>query len=88
MFFAAASHVVLVRSSQDEANVRNLVNLSDTGVVGTEKQESLAFVRRFVWGTLGADDAEIVSKSADGLAKMTTVIGTVLVFSRPHGVGK
>ena len=34
-------------------------------------------MRRAVWGMLYADDAGIVSKSAEGLAKMMTVIVTV-----------
>ena len=34
-------------------------------------------VRRAVWGMLYADDAGIVSRSAEGLAKMMTVIVTV-----------
>ena len=38
--------------------------------------DSLACVRRAVWGMLYADDAGIVSKSAEGLAKMMTVIVT------------
>ena len=42
----------------------------------TEKQEPLACARRAVWGMLYADDAGIVSKSAEGLAKMMTVIVT------------
>ena len=37
-----------------------------------------AFLRRAVWGMLYADDAGIVSKSAEGLAKIMTVIVTVL----------
>ena len=37
----------------------------------------LACVRRAVWGMPYADDAGIVSKSAEGLAKMMIVIVTV-----------
>ena len=76
-FFAVALHVVLVRLSQDEAIVRDLVQLSDAGAVRTERQELLACVRWAVWGMLYADDAGTVSKSAGGLAKMMTVIVTV-----------
>ena len=36
-----------------------------------------AFLRRAVWGMLYADDAGIVFKSAEGLAKIMTVIVTV-----------
>ena len=38
VFYAAALHVVLVRVSQDEAIVMDLAQLSDAGVVRTEKQ--------------------------------------------------
>ena len=41
------------------------------------KVEPLTCVRRSVWGMLYADDAGIVSKSAEGLAKVMTVIVTV-----------
>ena len=37
----------------------------------------MACVRRAVWGMLYADDATIVSRSAEGLAKVMTVIVTV-----------
>ena len=37
----------------------------------------LARVQRAVWGVLNADDAGIVSKSAEGLSKMMAVIVTV-----------
>ena len=37
----------------------------------------MACVRRAVWGMLHADDAGIVSQSAEGLAKMMPVIVTV-----------
>ena len=41
------------------------------------REVPLASVRRAAWGMLYADDAGIVSKSAEGLAKMMTVIVTV-----------
>ena len=37
----------------------------------------MACVRREVWGMLFADDAGIVSRLAEGLAKLMTVIVTV-----------
>ena len=37
----------------------------------------MAYVRRAVWSTLYTDDAGVVSKSAEGLAKMITVLVTV-----------
>ena len=49
VFFAAALHVVLVGFSPDNATVRDLVQLRDTGVVGTKEQEPLACVRRAAW---------------------------------------
>ena len=57
---------------------RDLAHLEeDVGEDGV-KAKPVACVRRSVWGMLYADDAGIVSKSADGLAKMMTVIVTVL----------
>ena len=50
VLFAAVLHVVLVHFSQNEAIVRDLVQLNDVGVVGTEDQEPVACVRRAVWG--------------------------------------
>ena len=64
--------LVIVRFSQDKAIVRDLVQLGDYGIAGIEEQEPLACVRRVVWVILYADDAGIVSKSAEGPAKMMT----------------
>ena len=77
MSFVAALHVVLVRFSQDEAIVRDLAQLGDAGEVGTEEQGPLACLKRALWGMLYADDAGIVSKFAEGLAKLLTVIVAV-----------
>ena len=52
-----------------------MTHLEEVGVVG--KEEPLASARRAVWSMLNADDAGIVSKSAQGLAKVMTVIVTV-----------
>lgn len=53
VFLAAALRVVLVvRFSQDEAIVGDLVQLSDAELPGTEEQETLACVRRAVRGKL------------------------------------
>ena len=38
------------------------------------KVEPLTCVRRSVWGMLYANDAGIVSKSVEGLAKMTVIV--------------
>ena len=74
VLFAAAIHAVLVRFSEDQDILRDLVHLEeDLGEDGV-KVEPLACVRRSVWGMLYADDGGIVSKSAEGLAKMMTVV--------------
>ena len=52
-----------------------MVHLEEGAAVGNEI--ATACVRRSVWGMLYADDAGIVSRSAEGLAKMMTVIVTV-----------
>ena len=63
--------------------MRDLVHLAeDLGEDGV-KVEPLACVRRSVWGMLYADDAGIVSKSAEGLAKIMTVIVTVFEATGP-----
>ena len=67
MFFAAASHVVLVGFSEDESVVQKLVHLDDDEA--GRVQEALACTRRAAWGNLYADSAGIASKSAEGLAK-------------------
>ena len=54
-----------------------MVQANDVGAVETEKQEPLACVRRAVWGMVYDDGAGIVSKPAERLAKMMTVIVTV-----------
>ena len=50
----------------------------------TVKVDPLTCVRRAVWGIcmLYADDVSIVSKSAEGLAKMMTVIVPVFEAAR------
>ena len=55
----------------------SLVQLKDVAVVGTEEQEQLAPVRRAVWVMLYANDAGVVSQSAEGLAKTMAVPVTV-----------
>ena len=50
--------------------------ISMHGVVGVTS-DPLTCVRRAVWGMLYADEAGMVSKSAEGLAKRMTVIVTV-----------
>eukprot|EP00752_Nemacystus_decipiens_P018516 g16601.t1 len=72
VFFAAPLEVIIARFSQDEVIMRDLVYLEeeDGGDGGTQ----LDRVRRAVWGVLYADDAGVVSKSAEGLGRMMTII--------------
>ena len=64
--------------------MRDLLHLEeDLGGDGV-KVDQLACVRRAVWGMLYTDCADIVLKSAEGLAKMMPVIAAVLRISRPH----
>ena len=58
----------MVRFSEDPDILRDLVHLDE---------DPLACVRRSAWGMLYANGAGIVSKSAEGLAKMMTVNVTV-----------
>ena len=55
VLFAAALRVVLVRFSEDDGIVQNLVYLNDDGAGRVEGTS--ACVRRAVWGMLYADDA-------------------------------
>ena len=77
--FAAVTHAVVVRFSEDPDIVRDLVHLEEDleENAGGVSSDPLACVRRAVWGMLYADDAGIESKSADGFARMMTVIVTV-----------
>ena len=78
IFFAAVTHAVVVRFSEDPDIVQDLVHLEEDleeKAVGV-RSDPLACARRAVWGMLYADDAGIVSKSAEGLAKILTVIVT------------
>ena len=74
VFFAAATHAVLIRFSEDPHILRDLVHLEEDLDEDGVKVDPLTHVRRAVWGMLFADDAGIMSKSAEGLAKMMTVI--------------
>lgn len=60
MFFDAAIHVVFVRFSVDEGNVRDLVRPEWNGAGGYE--EFFVCVRRAAYGMLYPDDAGIVSQ--------------------------
>ena len=72
IFFAAAIEVVLVRFSEDDTILKNLVYLKEEAGVGAETP--LERARRAVWGMFYADDAGVVSRSQEGLARMMTTI--------------
>ena len=73
IFFAAVLNIVLQRFSEETAILAKLVHLKEpsTSVV---PEPAMDYVRRAVWGMLYADDACIVSRSPQGLAKMMEVI--------------
>ena len=73
IFFAAVLNVVLQRFSEDPPILAELVHLQEPSTsMGPEP--AMDYVRRAVWGMLYADDACIVSRSPQGLAKMMEVI--------------
>ena len=73
MFFAAVLNVVLQRFSEEPAILAELVQLKEPSTsIGPEP--AMDYLRRAVWGMLYADDACIVSRSPQGLAKMMEVI--------------
>ena len=82
VFFAAPLEVIITRFSQDEVIMRDLVYLEEEEA-GGGGGTLLDRVRRAVWGMLYADDAGVVSKSAEGLARMMTIIVEV---SREFGL--
>ena len=73
IFFAAVLNVVLQRFSEEPAILAELVHLKEPSK-STGPQPAMDYVRRAVWGMLYADDACIVSRSSQGLAKMMEVI--------------
>ena len=72
IFFAAATEVILVRFSEDDTILKDLVYLDEEAGVGAETP--LERARRAVWGMFYADDASVVSRSQEGLARMMTTI--------------
>ena len=73
IFFAAVLNVALQRFSEEPAILAELVNVKEPSTsMGPEP--AMDYVRRAVWGMLYADDACIVSRSPQGLAKMMEVI--------------
>ena len=81
IFFAAATEVVLVRFSEDDTILKDLVYLEEEAGAGAGTP--LERARRVVWGMLYADDAGVVSRSQEGLTRMMTTI--VEVF-REYGL--
>ena len=72
IFFAAATEVILVRFSEDDTILKDLVYLEEEAGVGAETP--LERARRAVWGMFYADDAGVVSRSQEGLTRMMTTI--------------
>ena len=73
IFFAAVLNVVLQRFSEEPAILAELVHLKEPSTsMGPEP--AMDYVRRAVWGMLYVDDACIVSRSPQGLAKMMEFI--------------
>ena len=73
IFFAAVLNVVLQRFSEEPTILAELVHLKEPST-STGPEPAMDYVRRAVWGMLYADDACIVSRSSQGLAKMMEVI--------------
>ncbi|CAB1102544.1 unnamed protein product [Ectocarpus sp. CCAP 1310/34] len=76
IFFAAVIEVVAIRLSEDDVLLQNLVYLEEE--MGTGARTPLNRVRRAGWGMLHADDAGVMSRSAEALARMMTVIMEVI----------
>ena len=69
IFLAAVLNVVLQRFSEDPAIHAELEPSTSMG-----PEPTIDYVRRSVWGMLYADDARIILRSPQGLAKMMKVI--------------
>ncbi|CAB1097367.1 unnamed protein product [Ectocarpus sp. CCAP 1310/34] len=75
IFFAEVLEVVVIRFSEDDVVLRSLVCLEEGKTeAGGGEETPLDRVQRAVWGMLYADDAGVVSRSAEGLARMMTII--------------
>ena len=73
IFFAVVLNVVLQRFSEEPAILAELVHLKEPST-SMVPEPAMDYVRRAVWGMLYADDACIVSRSLEGLAKMMNSI--------------
>ncbi|CAB1104405.1 unnamed protein product [Ectocarpus sp. CCAP 1310/34] len=75
IFFAEVLEVVVIRFSEDDVVLRSLVCLEEGKTEAEGGEETpLDRVRRAVWGMLYDDDADVVSRFAEGLARMMTII--------------
>ena len=76
IFFVTVLNVALQRFSEDPTILAELVHLKEPSTsMGSEP--AMNYVRSAVWGMLCADEACIVSRSPQGLAKMTEVIAEI-----------
>ena len=73
MFFAAVLNVAVQRFSENPAILSKLVHLKEPST-SIRSEPAMDYVRRAVWGMLYVDDACIVLRSPQGLAKMMEVI--------------
>ena len=73
IFFAAMLNAVLQRFSEELAILAELVHLKEP-LTSMGPEPAMDYVRRAVWGMLYTDDACVVSRSPQGLAKMVEVI--------------
>ena len=76
IFFAAATEAVLVRFSEDDPILKDLVYLEEEAGVGAGTP--LERARRAVWGMFYADDAGVVSRSQERLTRMMSTIVEVV----------
>ena len=73
IFYAAVLNVVLQRFSEDPAILAELVHMKESST-SMRPEPAMDYVRRAALGMLYTDDACIVSRSPQGLAKMMEVI--------------
>ena len=76
IFFATVLDVVLQRFSEEPAILAELVHLKEPST-SMRPEPAMDYVHLAVWGILYADDACIVTRSPQGLAKMMEVIAKV-----------
>ena len=73
IIFTAVLIVVLQRFSEDTVILAELVHLKEP-LTSMTPEKAMDYVRCAVWGILYVDDACVVSRSSQGLAKMVEVI--------------